>query len=461
VEYGLYGSVLDMDQEQTLFGTPEIAAVFSAEAHVAALLAFEAGLAWAEARAGVIPAGAADSIAAACRVELFDVPALYRDAVPAGTLAIPLVKALTAQVAGEDGRYVHWGATSQDAIDSAMMLQMRGGLDLLIDGLLEVGAAAATLAEQHRRTPMIGRTLLQQALLITFGLKAARWLALVSRQARRLYALRSDALVVQFGGAVGTLSALGDDGLTVMQHLAEALGLHVPDLPWHTERDRIAEMASAVGVVAGAMMKIADDIVLLAQTEVGEVSEAAAPGKGGSSAMPHKRNPVDATFAIASARLAVGEVPTILNAMAHEHERAVGGWQIEWSVLPNLFGHTAGAVERVRSAVAGLVVDPARMQANLELTGGLMMAEPLTMVLARSLGRPEAFRLVEAATTRAREVNTSLREVALADEQIRAVLSPEEIDQALDPANYLGSTDVFIDRALAEYRAVVALRRAP
>lgn len=449
-----------MDQEQTLFGTPEMAAIFSSEAHVRALLAFEAGLARAEARAGVIPVEAADAIAAACRVELFDVPGLYRDAVPSGTLAIPLVKALTAQVAGEDGRYVHWGATSQDAIDSALMLQMRSGLELLIDGLLEVGEASAAHAEQHRRTPMMGRTLLQQALPITFGLKAARWLALVSRQARRLHVLRSEALVVQFGGAVGTLAALGDDGLTVMQYLAEELGLHAPDLPWHTERDRIGELVSAVGVVAGAMMKIAGDIVLLAQTEVHEVSEAMAPGKGGSSAMPHKRNPVDATFAIASARLAVGDVPTILSAMANEHERAVGGWQIEWSALPNLFGHTAGAVERVRSAVAGLVIDSERMRTNLDLTGGLMMAEPLTMALARSIGRPEAFRLVEAATTRARQANQSLRDAAFADEQIRSALSPGEFNQALDPANYLGSTDLFIDRALAAYNEVRVMRGA-
>ena len=446
-----------MDQEQALFGTPTMAAIFSAEAHVGAVLAFEAGLARAQARAGVIPDGAAGAIAAACQVELFDVPALYRDAVPAGTLAIPLIKALTAQVAGEYGRYVHWGATSQDAIDSAMMLQLRSGLDLLIEGLLEVGAAAVAHAERHRGTPMIGRTLLQQALPITFGLKAARWLALVSRQARRLHALRLNGLVVQFGGAVGTLAALGDDGLTVMQYLAEELGLHVPDLPWHTERDRIVELASVVSAVAGAMMKIAGDIILLAQTEVSELSEASAPGKGSSSAMPHKRNPVDATFAIASARLAVGEAPTILNAMAHEHERAVGGWQVEWSVLPNLFSYTAGAVDRVRSAVAGLVVDPARMQANLEMTGGVMMAEPLTMALARSIGRPEAFRLVEAMTTRARVANQSLRDAALGDAQIRSALSPAEIDQALDPANYLGSTDLFIDRALATYREVQTL----
>ncbi|MEX2314534.1 MAG: 3-carboxy-cis,cis-muconate cycloisomerase, partial [Thermomicrobiales bacterium] len=325
-----------MDQEQTLFGTPAMAAVFSGEAHVRAILAFEAGLARAQARAGVIPEEVADAIAAACRVELFDVPALYREAASAGTLAIPLVKTLTARVEGEHGRFVHWGATSQDAIDSALMLQMRDGLDLLIDDLLALGDGLASLAELHRRTPMIGRTLLQQALPITFGLKAARWLALTTRQARRLRELRAEALVVQLGGAAGTLASLGGDGVTVMERLAGELGLHVPDLPWHTERDRIAEIVSAVCVVAGATLKIAGDLVLLAQTEVGEVSEAVIAGKGGSSAMPNKRNPVDATFAIASARLALGAVPTILNAMDHQHERGVGGWQLEWSIIPSL-----------------------------------------------------------------------------------------------------------------------------
>lgn len=449
-----------MQQEQTLFGTPEMAAIFSAEAHVAALLAFEAGLARAEARAGIIPGDAAEAIAAACRIESFDVPALYRDAVPAGTLAIPLVKALTARVGSEHGRYVHYGATSQDAIDSGLMMQMRDGIDLLLNGLLAIGAATASLAEQHRRTPMIGRTLLQQALPITFGLKAARWLALVSRQVRQLDRLRSETLVVQFGGAVGTLAALDDNGQRVVELLAEELDLRVPDLPWHTERDRIADLVTAVSIVAGSMAKMAGDILLLSQTEVGEVAEATAPGKGGSSAMPHKRNPVDATFAVASARLALGAAPAILNAMAHEHERATGGWQLEWSILPSVFYQTAGAVERVRRAVAGLVVDPQRMRDNLELTGGLVMAESLTMALARTIGRPEAFRLVEAATTRARDAGQPLRDAALADERIRSVLSSEEIDRALDPLSYLGSTDQFIDRALAGYHVIRSSRVA-
>jgi 3-carboxy-cis,cis-muconate cycloisomerase len=440
-----------MDQKQALFETPAMADNFSAEAHLAAMLAFEAALARAEARAGLIPAEAAEAIGAACRVELFDIAALYQDAVAAGTLAIPLVKALTAKVGREHGRYVHFGATSQDAIDSALMLQMGRGLDLLLDGLLAIGEATAALAEAHRRTPMIGRTLLQQALPITFGLKAARWLALVSRQLRRLVRLRSEGLVVQFGGAVGTLAALGEAGLPVTELLAEELGLAVPDLPWHTERDRIADVVTALGVVAGAMAKIASDVVLLAQTEVGELAEATAPGKGGSSAMPHKRNPVDATFAIASARLAIGNIPALLGAMEQAHERDPGGWQLEWSLVPAVFGQTAGAVERVRRVIEGLTVDAGRMLANLDLTGGLMMAESLTMALAATIGRLEAFQLVEAATKRAREGNQSLRDAALGDEQIRARLSPEEIDRALDPLAYLGSTDQLIDRALAGF----------
>jgi len=439
-----------------MFSTPEMAAIFSPDAHVGRMLEFEAALAQAEAAAGVIPAEAAQAIAAACQVERYDVPALYRAAVPAGTLAIPLVRALTEQVAPEGRDYVHWGATSQDVIDTAMVLQMRDGLSLLIARLLDVGDTCAALAEQHRRTLMPGRTLMQQALPITFGLKAARWLGMTTRQVARLDALRREVLVVQFGGAAGTLASLGADGTRVVELLAERLGLGVPDLPWHAERDRMAEIASALGVVAGAMAKIATDLVLLAQTEVGEVSEGAAPGKGGSSAMPQKRNPVDATFALAAARLAMGAVPVVLSGMAQEQERAVGGWQAEWEALPELFLSTASAVERVWQALSGLEVDAERMRGNLDMGGGLLLAESLTMALARRVGRPEAYRLVQAAVARVREEGTTLREAALADEQIRAVVTEDEIDQALDPAGYLGSTDAFIDRALARYREVRA-----
>ena len=437
-----------------LFTTPEMAAAFSPAAHVRGMLAFEAALARAEARAGVIPPQAADAIAAECRVGLFDVAALYREAATAGTPAIPLVRLLTEQVAENARGYVHWGTTSQDAIDTALMLQMREGLGLLEADLLGVCARCADLAAQHRRTLMAGRTLLQQALPITFGLKAARWLALATRQVRALRERRARSLAVQLGGAAGTLAALGSAGIRVAEILGEELGLPPSDLPWHAERDRVAAIAATVGITAGAMAKIAGDITLLAQTEVGEVAEAAAPGKGGSSAMPQKRNPVDTVGALAAARLALGVVPVVLAAMAQEHERAVGGWQAEWAAIPELFRYTAGAVARVRGAVDGLTVDAGRMRANLARDGGLLMSESLAMALAAHVGRPEAQRIVQTVGRQALAEGLTLAQAAHADARVGAALAPEDIDRALDPAGYLGSADVFIDRALDPYRAL-------
>jgi 3-carboxy-cis,cis-muconate cycloisomerase len=431
-----------------------MSSAFSPEAHVRGMLVFEAALARAEAYAGIIPQEAADAIAACCKVELFDIDALYREAVMAGTPAIPLVRMLTAHVEGDARKFVHWGATSQDAIDTALMLQIRDGLDLLINELLGVCTACAALTNKHRHTLMAGRTLLQQALPITLGLKAAQWLVPAVRQVDALRRHREQTLAVQLGGAAGTLASLGDKGLQVVELLAAELGLPVPDLPWHTERTRIAGIAGTLGIVAGTMAKIAGDVVLLMQTEVGEVSEGASPGKGGSSAMPQKHNPVDATGAIASARLAIGEVPVILSAMAQEHERAVGGWQAEWAAVPNLFRYTANSVERVRGAVDGLEIDPARMKANLDLTRGLIMAESLTMALAPHIGRPEAQCVVKTLCDHAVRSGLHLRQAAIEEVQVNTVLSPNEINQALDPSHYLGSTDVFIDRALAYYRKV-------
>ena len=299
---------------------------------------------------------------------------------------------------------------------------------------------------------MAGRTLMQQAVPITFGLKAARWLAMAVRQVYALQEHRERSLAVQLGGAAGTLASLGKKGLQVVDLLADELGLPVPDLPRHSERDRIAEIAGTLGVVAGAMAKIAYDVALLAQTEIGEASEGAVPGKGGSTAMPQKHNPVDAAFAIASARLAIGEVSVILSAMTQEHERAVGGWQAEWVALPNLFRYTSGAVGHVRGMVSGLKVDPVRMSANVELTQGLIMAESLTMALAPHVGSPEAQRIVKTLCDRAVGSGVHLREVVLEEESVLRMLSLEEVDRALDPSAYLGSTNVFIERALAAYR---------
>jgi len=327
-----------------LFTTRAMTDVFSAQALVRQMLRFESALARAEARAGIVPVAAADAIAAACHADRYDASAILAEAARAGTPAIPLVRLLTERVDPASRGWVHWGATSQDVVDTALVLQMRDGLDLLAGDLHAVAARAADLAQRHRHAVMAGRTLLQHASPVTFGLKSARWLALVVRQIDALDALRVDALALQLGGAVGTLAPLGAAGLAVVARLAEELGLPAPDLPWHAERDRIARVAAAVGIVAGAMSKIAGDVVLLAQTEVGEV----AAGDGGSSAMPQKRNPVDAMSALASARLAVAMVPTLLDAGGHEHERAAGAWQAEWVAIPQLFGHTASAVASVR-----------------------------------------------------------------------------------------------------------------
>jgi 3-carboxy-cis,cis-muconate cycloisomerase len=440
-----------MAPAETFFSTPSMAAVFSAESQVRHMLAFEAALARAEARVGVIPSAAADAIASACRVEDFDLDALFRDAVPPASLAIPLVKRL-GELAGES-RHVHWGATSQDAIDTGLVLQMREALDLLEADLLRLAEVCAALAERHRRTIMPGRTLLQQALPITFGLKAARWLGLVSRQVASLRALRPRVLVVQLGGAAGTLASLGDQGLAVASALADDLQLGLPDLPWHAERDRVADVAAALGVTAGAMAKIATDLVLLAQTEVAEVAEPAAPGKGGSSTLPQKRNPTYAVEAIAAARLAIGLVPVVLGGMDQEHERAAGPWQAEWSAVPDLFRWTAGAVERVCDALDGVEVFATRMRENLDQSQGLSLSESLSMALAPHIGRDQALSIVQELSQRAAVSGEHLRQVAVADPRVGSVLDAAVIDRALDPERYLGSTNAFIDRALAAWRA--------
>lgn len=439
---------------EALFSTPEMSEIFSPESHIGAMLAFEEALARAEARARIIPQNAAVAIAAVCRRELFDPESVFKDAIAAATPVIPLVKALTGLVEGDAKRYVHWGATSQDVIDTALMLQARAGIELLLDGLLRLGEDCATQARKHKRTPMAGRTLLQQALPITFGLKAARWLALITRRIEALRSLHEHVLAVQLGGAAGTLAALGDKGAYVASLLAEELGLGSPDLPWHTERDRIAELASALGTVAGSMAKIAYDILLLSQTEIGEVSEGG--GQGGSSAMPQKSNPVDSTLAAGAARLALGLVPVAFNAMVQEQERAAGAWQAEWGAIPDLFRYTAGAVEHVRRAIAGLKVNVGRMRVNLETGGGLIMAESLTTALARSMGRADAFALVEK-LVRAPS-GRSFANTVRTDESVTSILTPREIDAALDPANYLGSNDAFVERALAGFAALTSGR---
>jgi 3-carboxy-cis,cis-muconate cycloisomerase len=433
-----------------LFVPEGIEELTSDRAWLGALLEVEAAMAAAEAEAGLIPAEAASAIAGACEsVDRFDLAALGREARASGNPVLPLVAALAAELPEEAAGFVHWGATSQDVMDSAAMLVARRALGAIDAELAGVAAACATLADQHRATPIAARTLLQQALPTSFGLKAAGWLAAVGDGRDRLAAIKPAA---QLGGAAGTLAALGSEGTQVVALFAERLELAEPALPWHTARLRVAELGAALALAAGSVEKIALDLVLLSQTEVGEVAESSAGGRGGSSALPQKRNPVGSVLAIACARRVRGAAGVLLEAMPQEHERAAGAWQSEWEALREALALSGGAAASVREALEGLEVRPERMRQNLEASGGLLMAESVTMALAEHVGRIRAMQMVGAAAGRAQDAGRPLRDELLADEGVSAELSDEEIDMALDPAAYLGSAEAFIDRALASYR---------
>ncbi|MGH2663285.1 MAG: class-II fumarase/aspartase family protein [Actinomycetota bacterium] len=433
------------------FTTPRMAEIFSERSRFAAMLRFESALAQAEARAGVIPMEAAEAIAAVAQVDRFDVQAMLDDAAVAGTPAIPVVRRLT-ELAAEAGRgYVHWGATTQDATDTGLMLQAREGLDALDEDLVGLGAACTTLAEEHAATIMLGRTLLQQAMPITFGLKAARWLDPVTGRIEALRVARA-GLPVQLGGAVGTLAALGESGPRVIELLAEELDLVAPALPWHTDRSLVAGLGSALSITAGTVAKIGIDVVLLSQAEVGEVGEGLSEGAGRSSAMPNKRNPVDAPAVIAAARLA--SASPLIDGMVQEHERGAGIWQAEWPALRDAFRYTAAAVHRARHMVEHLEVHPERMRENLEAGRGLAMAESLVMALARKVGRDRAYGLVARVVGRAREEGVSLEDAVRKESAVTDVLEEREIAGALDPGRYLGSSEELIRRAVARFRGV-------
>lgn len=338
-----------------------------------AMLDVEAALARAEARAGLLAPDQAEAIERACRAERFDVAALGRAAADTGSPVVPLVRALAAAVGGAAAEHVHRGATSQDVMDTAAMLVVERASGLLLDDLAAAADAAARLAEAHRGTPMAARTLLQQASPTTFGLKAAVWMSGLDDAAERLETVRRDRLAVQLGGAAGTLAAFGPAGLSVLGHLADDLGLAEPTVPWHTVRTRVADVSSAVGAAAGVVAKPARDVVLLAQTEVAEVREGGAR-RGGSSALPHKQNPIAAVSALACAARAPGLVATLLASMVQEHERAAGAWHAEWRPLSYLLLSVGSAASWLADCLGHLQVDPARMRANLDATGGLLLA---------------------------------------------------------------------------------------
>ncbi|MCU1757147.1 3-carboxy-cis,cis-muconate cycloisomerase [Pseudomonas helleri] len=432
-------------------------AVFCDHGRVQAMLDFEAALARAQASTGLIPSSAVAPIEAACRAELYDFEALGLAIASAGNSAIPLVKALGKQISSispEAERYVHLGATSQDVMDSGLVLQLRAALALIEQDLQQLGEVLAQQAQRYATTPLAGRTWLQQATPVTLGMKIAGWLGAVTRSRQRLQALKPRLLSLQFGGASGTLAALGEQALPVAHALAAELKLALPDQPWHTQRDRLVEFGAVLGLVAGSLGKMGRDISLLMQTEAAEVFEPSAPGKGGSSTMPHKRNPVGSAVLISAATRVPGLLSTLFSAMPQEHERSLGLWHAEWETLPEICCLVAGALAQALNIAQGLEVDAERMAQNLDLTHGLVLAEAVSIELAQRVGRETAHHLLEQCCKRAVAEHRHLRAVLGDEPEITAQLSAAELDRLLDPAHYLGQATTWVERARAEHFAL-------
>jgi 3-carboxy-cis,cis-muconate cycloisomerase len=441
------------------FTARDMREVFCDQGRVQAMLDFEAALARAEARVGLIPQSAVASIEAACQAGHYDFAVLGEAIATAGNSAIPLVKALGKQIAASDAeaeRYVHLGATSQDVMDTGLVLQLRQALALIESDLAQLGDILATQAKRYVATPLAGRTWLQHATPVTLGMKIAGWLGAVTRSRQRLQELKPRLLVLQFGGASGTLAALGAQAMPIAEALAGELQLTLPDQPWHTQRDRLVEFGSVLGLIAGSLGKLGRDISLLMQTEAAEVFEPSAPGKGGSSTMPHKRNPVGAAVLIGAATRVPGLLSTLFSAMPQEHERSLGLWHAEWETLPEICCLVSGSLKQALLVAQGLEVDAARMARNLDLTQGLVLAEAVSIVLAQRVGRDTAHHLLERCCKRAVAEQRHLRAVLGDEPQVTAELSAAELDHLLDPAHYLGQAQTWVERAVAEHSALTA-----
>jgi 3-carboxy-cis,cis-muconate cycloisomerase len=431
----------------SLATTPALAALFSDESVLQAMLEFETALARAEARHGLIPMEAAVAIAAAIVPGNFDISVLADATFRAGTPAIPLVKMLTDQVRKTDAeaaRFVHWGATSQDVADTAMSLLLKRAEPILIADLLRLEKVLAALSEGHKQSVMLGRTLLQPAPPVTFGLKTAGWLASVRRGRRRLQKAFRTAAVLQFGGASGTLASLGDRGITVAEALSAELGFgDAPPTPWHTQRDQLATLICACGVLTGSLGKMARDISLLMQNGVGEAVEPGSEGRGGSSTMPNKRNPTACSLALGAAHRVPGLVASFLSAMLQEHERGVGGWQAEWPIIAAVVQSTGVAIASMTEVAEGLSVDVQKMRLNIENTNGTIFAERAMMLLGAKLGRDVAHKVVEAAVRKSVKEGKHLAAVLAETPEVTTHLRRADLKELETPEQYLGSAEAF------------------
>jgi 3-carboxy-cis,cis-muconate cycloisomerase len=446
--------ILDSAVFADMFGTPDMRRVFGDEAFLARCIEVEAALARAQARLGIVPAEAAAAISrAADPPPPLDLARLKAETENVGYPILPLVRQL-AEAAGAAGRWLHWGATTQDIMDTAAVLQIREGLRLIEDDLAGARRHLAELARRHRDTPLAGRTHLQHALPITFGYKAAVWLAALDRHADRLKELRPRVLLVQFGGAAGTLASLGPGEAAIgsRRELARELALGDPAITWHVARDGIAETIQVLALVVGSLAKIAFDVMLMSATEFGEAAEPFAAGRGSSSTMPQKRNPISCELIFAAAKIMRQHAGLALDALVTDFERATGPWHIEWVALPEAFGYAAGALHQARFILGGLIVDAGRMAQNLAMTHGLIVAEAVMMGLAPHTGRNEAHDLVYEACRAAIEADRPLLDVLLETPAVAGPLGAEKLRQLTDPANYLGAAPDMVDHLLAARR---------
>jgi 3-carboxy-cis,cis-muconate cycloisomerase len=434
-----------------LISSAAMRAVVDDRAQLQRMLDFEAALARAEAAVAVIPAGCVNSISDACKAERYDLAAIGEAAARAGNVATPLVAALAQEVGktdSEGARYVNWGACEQDLIDSALMLQLRDGIDVLLADLNLAIDGFTTIAGRHRRSAMVARTRLQHTLPMPLGLKLAGYAAALARSRERLRRLRKEALVLQFGGDAGTLAALGEQGLAVTDRLAALLDLPAPEAPWHTHSDRLAEIAAALAILTGTCGKIARDISLLAQTEVGEAREPARQPAGEAPRMLHERTSQTTAAGIAAATIAPNLLATIVAGQVQENERGLGGWQAQWHALPALLLVTSGALAAITELAQGLEIDAERMRANLDVTQGLIMIDAVTMVLGAKLGRIQAKLIVDEASKQAIASKRHLNSVLAEDPRVTAQMTPGDLARVFELMGYQGVAQTYIDRLI-------------
>ncbi len=446
-------SAIDSPVFGNFFGTQAMREVWSDENRTRRYLEIEAALARVQARLGIIPQKAADEIVRNCRLEKIDMAKLAAKTQAIGYPVLPVVQQIVANCADNLGEYCHWGATTQDITDTATVLQIREALALVESDLAQLSASLAALAQKHRDTPMVGRSNLQQAVPITFGYKLAAILAGVERHRERLRQLKPRVLMGEFAGAAGTLASLEKGALEAQEGLMQELGLGQPPIAWHTMRDTIAEVGCFLGLVTGTLGKIAMDVKLLMQTEVAEVYEPFAHGRGSSSTMPQKRNPISCLYIHASAGVVRQQVAALLDANVADHERSTGPWEIEWIVLPEAFVLTAGALRQANFIVAGLEVDAQRMRANLDLTHGLVVSEAVMMGLAPYLGRQQAHDLVYDLCRDAVRQERPLLDLLAENREITKHVERKKLAELCDPANYLGLSGAMVDRVLSRLKS--------